>query len=46
MVMAAWGAIVVVLLAAGAIVLLVGLAAVLPIVGHATWHLYRKIVEP
>jgi uncharacterized membrane protein len=24
---------------------LIGLAAVLPILGHATWHLYRKIVE-
>lgn len=45
LVMAAWGAIVVALLAAGAIVFLVGLAAVLPILGHATWHLYRKVVE-
>ena len=45
MVMAAWGLIVVVLLAAGAIVFLIGLAAVLPILGHATWHLYRKVVE-
>ena len=46
MVMAVWGVIVVVLLAAGAIVFLIGLAAVLPILGHATWHLYRKVVEP
>jgi uncharacterized membrane protein len=46
MVMAIWGLIVVVLLAAGAIVFLIGLAAVLPILGHATWHLYRKVVEP
>jgi uncharacterized membrane protein len=45
-VMAVWGVIVVVLLAAGAIVFLIGLAAVLPILGHATWHLYRKVVEP
>jgi uncharacterized membrane protein len=45
-VMAVWGGIVVVLLAAGAIVFLIGLAAVLPILGHATWHLYRKVVEP
>ena len=44
MVMAVWGVIVVVLLAAGAIVFLIGLAAVLPILGHATWHLYRKVV--
>ena len=46
MVMAVWGVTVVVLLAAGAIVFLIGLAAVLPILGHATWHLYRKVVEP
>jgi uncharacterized membrane protein len=46
MVMAVWGVIVVVLLAAGAIVFLIGLAVVLPILGHATWHLYRKVVEP
>jgi uncharacterized membrane protein len=23
-----------------------GLAVVLPILGHATWHVYRKVVEP
>jgi len=45
-VMAVWGLIVVVLLAAGAIVFLIGLAYILPILGHATWHLYRKLVEP
>lgn len=44
LVMFVWGGIVVVLLAAGAILFLVGLAVVLPILGHATWHLYRKIV--
>ena len=43
-VMCAWGLNVVVLLAAGAIVFLIGLAVVLPILGHATWHLYRKLV--
>jgi len=46
LVMAVWGLIVVVLLAAGAIVFLIGLAYILPILGHATWHLYRKLVEP
>ncbi len=44
--MAVWGLIVVVLLAAGSILFLIGLALVLPILGHATWHLYRKLVEP
>ena len=45
MVMAVWGMIVVALLAAGAIVFLLGLAVVLPILGHSTWHLYRRVVE-
>jgi len=39
-----WGAIVAGLLIAGALPLLVGLAIVLPVLGHATWHLYRKLV--
>ena len=46
LVMAAWGLIVVVLLAAGAIVFLIGLAVTLPTLGHATWHLYRRLVAP
>lgn len=45
-VMALWGVIVVALLAAGAALLLIGLAVVLPILGHATWHLYRRLVKP
>ena len=44
--MAVWGLIVVVLMAAGSILFLIGLAVVLPILGHATWHLYRKLVVP
>ncbi len=43
-VMAAWGAIVVALLVIGSLPALVGLAMVLPVVGHATWHLYRRAV--
>ncbi len=46
LVMVLWSLIVALLLAAGGIVFLIGLAAILPIVGHATWHLYRKLVEP
>lgn len=41
---ALWGLIVAGGLLLGAIPLLVGLAVVLPILGHATWHLYRKLV--
>lgn len=41
---AMWGLIVAVLLALGALPFLLGLILVLPILGHATWHLYRKAV--
>jgi uncharacterized membrane protein len=42
--MALWGAIVAALLAIGSLPLFVGLAVVMPVLGHATWHLYRKTV--
>jgi uncharacterized membrane protein len=45
-IMAVWGFIVALLLVLGSIPLLFGLAIVMPILGHATWHLYRKAVEP
>ena len=41
-----WGLIVAAALVIGSIPLLVGLAIVLPVLGHATWHLYRKLIEP
>ncbi|KAB0680309.1 DUF2189 domain-containing protein [Aureimonas leprariae] len=40
-----WGGIIGVLLFAGSVPLFIGLAVVLPVLGHATWHLYRKLVE-
>jgi uncharacterized membrane protein len=43
--MAAWGLIVAALLVIGSLPFFVGLAVVLPVLGHATWHLYRKVVE-
>jgi len=43
-VMAVWGAIVVALLLIGSLPALVGLAVVMPVLGHATWHLYRRAV--
>lgn len=43
---AAWGAIVVVLLGFSVLTLFIGLIFVLPILGHATWHLYRMAVVP
>jgi uncharacterized membrane protein len=41
---AIWGAIVAAALALGSLPLLLGLPIVLPILGHATWHLYRRAV--
>lgn len=44
--MAAWGVIVAGLLLFGSIPFFLGLAVVVPLLGHATWHLYRKALEP
>ena len=43
--MALWGLIVTGGLVAGSIPALIGLIVVIPVLGHATWHLYRKVVE-
>lgn len=40
----AWGAIVTMLLVIGMLPFLIGLTVVLPVLGHATWHLYRRAV--
>ena len=44
-VMAAWGVVIAVGLVIGSLPLLLGLVVVFPILGHATWHLYRKAVR-
>jgi uncharacterized membrane protein len=44
--MAIWGLIVAGLLVIGSLPLFFGLAVVVPVLGHSTWHLYRKVVEP
>jgi uncharacterized membrane protein len=41
-----WGFIVAVGLVLGSLPAFIGLAVVLPVLGHATWHLYRRAVEP
>lgn len=46
LVMAAWGFIVAALLLAGTLPFFLGLTVVMPVLGHATWHLYRKLVDP
>ncbi len=45
-VMGTWFLIVAGGLLIGSLPLLVGLAVVLPVLGHSTWHLYRKAIEP
>ncbi len=42
--MALWGVIVAAGLIIGALPFFVGLAIVMPILGHATWHLYRAVI--
>ncbi len=42
--MGLWGIIVAALLLVGSIPFFLGLAVVMPLLGHATWHLYRKLV--
>jgi uncharacterized membrane protein len=41
---ALWGLIVAAGLVLGSIPLFIGLVVTIPVLGHATWHLYRKIV--
>jgi hypothetical protein len=44
--MALWGLIVAGSLAIGFLLMFAGLAVVVPVLVHSTWHLYRKVVEP
>jgi len=41
-----WGLIVAALLVVGSLPLFFGLTMIMPVLGHATWHLYRRVVEP
>ena len=42
--MALWGLVVAASLLAGTLLAFVGLVVVIPVLGHATWHLYRKLI--
>jgi uncharacterized membrane protein len=42
---ALWGLIVAVALVVGSLPLFTGLAVIMPVLGHATWRLYRKAIE-
>jgi uncharacterized membrane protein len=44
--MIGWAAVIVVLLAVSSLPYFLGLLVTLPVLGHATWHLYRRIVVP
>ncbi len=41
-----WAAVIVVLLIVSSLPLFIGLIVVLPVLGHASWHLYRRIIVP
>ena len=43
---ALWGLIVAAALVLGSLPLFLGLIVVMPVLGHATWHLYRRVVKP
>ena len=43
--MAVWGMVVAGLLALGSLPGLAGLIVVVPVLGHATWHLYRRLID-
>jgi uncharacterized membrane protein len=43
--MVVWGAVIVALTAAGFALFFVGLVVTVPVIGHATWHAYRALVE-
>ena len=45
-VMVLWALLIVVLVALGFATAYLGLAVVLPIIGHATWHAYREAIVP
>jgi uncharacterized membrane protein len=44
--MIGWAAVVVMLLIISALPFFFGLLVTLPVLGHTTWHLYRRIVVP
>jgi uncharacterized membrane protein len=44
--MIGWAAVIVMLLIVSALPYFLGLVVTLPVLGHATWHLYKRIVEP
>lgn len=46
LIMAVWGVVLAGGLVLGSLAFFVGLAVVIPVLGHASWHLYRRAVGP
>jgi uncharacterized membrane protein len=46
MAMIVWGIFVAGLLVFGSLPFFLGMAIVVPVLGHSTWHLYRAVIEP
>jgi uncharacterized membrane protein len=44
--MALWGLIIAALLVIGSIPFFLGLTVIMPVLGHATWHFYRRAIVP
>jgi uncharacterized membrane protein len=44
--MIVWGLIITAGLVIGFATLFIGLAVIMPVLGHASWHLYRRVVQP
>jgi len=45
-VVALWGLCIALLMALGIAAALMGLAIVMPVLAHATWHFYRRAIGP
>ena len=45
-VMFGWAALIVMLTGVGFFTLFFGLAVVMPLLGYATWHAYRDVIQP
>jgi len=43
--MALWAVMIVLAVALGFVTGLLGLAITMPVVGHATWHAYREVID-
>jgi uncharacterized membrane protein len=44
--MLVWAALIVALTAVGVATAFIGLVFLMPLVGHATWHAYRALIDP